>query len=145
MSTLGNIKTEIKTILDTLVPASLAAVEILDVKKDPLDGDIIGFPHAFIYPPSLESAGWIDNKTAQREYVFAIMILMKGENVTSSSQVEDLMEVIMNTLENEITLNGTAQAGILPSTSRPEAYKHGDKTYIVFDIIIRARALNTIS
>lgn len=145
MSTLGNIKTQIKTILDTLVPATLAAVEITDVRKDPLDGDIIGFPHAFVYPPSLETSGWVDNKTSQREYVFAIMVMMKGENITGSSQVEDLMETIMNTLENEITLNGTAQAGIMPSTSRPEAYKHGDKTYIVFDIIIRARALNTIS
>lgn len=145
MSTIGNIKTQIKTILDTLVPGTLAAVEQTDVRKDPLDGDIIGFPHAFIYPPSLETAEWIDNKTSRREYIFAIMILMKAENITSASDVEDLMETVMNALENEITLNGTAQAGISPSTSRPEAYKHGDKTYIVFDIIIRARALNTIS
>jgi hypothetical protein len=145
MSTIGNIKTAIKTILDGLVPATLAAVEVTDVRKDPLDGDIIGFPHAFIYPPSLETADWIDNKTSRREYVFAIMVLMKAENITTASDVEDLMETIMNALENEITLNGTAQAGIFPSTSRPEAYKHGDKTFIVFDIIIRARALNTIS
>lgn len=145
MSTLGNIKTQIKTILETLKPTYLAEVEMTDVRKNPLDGDIIGYPHAFIYPPSLETSEWIDNKTSRREYVFAIMFIMKAENITSASDVEDLMEVIMNTLENEITLNGTANAGIFPSTSRPEAYSHGDKTYIVFDIIIRARALNVIA
>ena len=145
MSKIGNIKTQIKTILETLVPDHLAAVEMADVRKNPLDGDIIGYPHAFIYPPSLETSEWYDNKTSRREYVFAIMFIMKAENITSASEVEDLMEVIMNTLENEVTLNGTADAGILPSTSRPEAYSHGDKTYMVFDIIIRAKAINVIA
>ena len=145
MSTVGNIKNRIKDLLDTLKPTYLAEVEITDIKQDPLDGDIIGFPHAFVYPPSLESADWIDNKTSRRDYIFAIMVIMKSENITSTSDVEDLMEIIMNTIENDITLGGHAVAGIQPMTSRPEAYKHGDKSYIVFDIIIRARAINIIT
>lgn len=144
MSTAGNIKSRIYDLLVTLKPATLAEVEITDIRKDPLDGDIVGFPHAFVYPPSLETSDWIDNKTSRRDYIFAIMVIMKSENITSTSDVEDLMESIMNTIENDITLGGTAQAGIQPVTSRPEAFKHGDKSYIVFDVIIRARAINSI-
>ena len=73
------------------------------------------------------------------------MVIMKSENITSTSDVEDLMEIIMNTLENQLTLGGSADAGIQPMTSRPEAYKHGDKSYIVFDIIIKARATNSLT
>jgi hypothetical protein len=144
MSTAGNIKSRIYDLLVTLKPDTLAEVEITDIRKDPLDGDIVGFPHAFVYPPSLETSDWIDNKTSRRDYIFAIMVIMKSENITSTSDVEDLMESIMNTIENDITLGGTAQAGIQPVTSRPEAFKHGDKSYIVFDVIIRARAINSI-
>lgn len=145
MSTIGNIKSRIVALLTTLKPTYLAEVEATDVRKNPLDGDIVGFPHAFVYPPSLETANWIDNRTSNRDYIFAIMVMMKSENISSNSDVEDLMELIMNTIENDITLNGTAQGGIMPMTSRPEAYKHGDKSYIVFDIIIKARALNMLT
>jgi len=145
MSKIGNIKQGIYDLLVTLKPDYLAEVEMTDIKKDPLDGDIVGFPHAFVYPPSLESADWIDNKTSRRDYIFAIMVIMKSENITSTSDVEDLMEIIMNTLENQLTLGGSADAGIQPMTSRPEAYKHGDKSYIVFDIIIKARATNSLT
>ena len=145
MSKIGNIKQGIYDLLVTLKPDYLAEVEMTDIKKDPLDGDIVGFPHAFVYPPSLESADWIDNKTSRRDYIFAIMVIMKSENITSTSDVEDLMEIIMNTLENQLTLGGSADAGIQPMTSRPEAYKHGDKSYIAFDIIIKARATNSLT
>lgn len=145
MSKIGNIKQGIYDLLVTLKPDYLAEVEMTDVKKDPLDGDIVGFPHAFVYPPSLETADWIDNRTSRRDYIFAIMVIMKSENITSTSDVEDLMEIIMNTLENQLTLGGSADAGIQPMTSRPEAYKHGDKSYIVFDIIIKARATNSLT
>lgn len=145
MSTAGNIKNRIYDLLVTLKPSILAEVEITDIRKDPLDGDIVGFPHAFVYPPSLETADWIDNKTSRRDYIFAIMVIMRSENINSTSDVEDLMESIMNTIENDITLGGTAVAGIQPMTSRPEAFKHGDKSFIVFDVIIRARAINIIT
>lgn len=145
MSTLSNTKDAIKARLDTLVPDTLAAVEATNITMDPLDGDIVGFPHAFLYSPSLETADWLDNRTSQREYTFAIMVLMKAENNTSTSDVENLMETILDALEQDVTLGGAAQAGILPATSRPEAISHGDRTYIVFDVLIRARVLHELT
>ena len=144
MSNIGNIKAGIKTRLDTLVPDTLAAVSLVDPNKDPLDGKIVSYPHAFIYPPSLENAQWYDNVTSYREYIFGILILMKSEGATASG-VEDLMETVMNTLENDITVNGHALAGIQPVLSRPEPLSHNGKSLVAFDVTLRARTLNTLT
>jgi hypothetical protein len=69
----------------------LKEVEATDVRVNPLDGDIVGFPHAFVYPPSLETASWVDNKTSNRDYTFAIMVMMKSENIATNSDVENLI------------------------------------------------------
>lgn len=145
MSNLSDIKTYIVTMLETLKPDYLAEVETTDIRRDVLDGDIVGFPHAFVYPPSLETSDWVDNRTSRRDYVFAIMVVMKSENITSTSDVENLMETIMNLIENNRTLGGYAVGGMFPVTSRPEAFRHGEKSFVVFDIIIRARALNVLT
>jgi len=144
MSNIADIKGALKTRLDALVPGDLSVVELVDITRDPLDGDIVGYPHAFIYPPSLESSEWYDNRTSYRELIFSIMVLMKAEG-TTTSDVEDLMETVLNTLENDVTLGGNARAGIQPATSRPEPLSHGGKNLIVFDVTIRARTINELT
>lgn len=145
MSTIGNIKARVKTVLDTLVPASLASVTITDIKKDPLDAEIGAYPAAFIMPPALGASERLDNRTNIRDYSFFIMVVMKGEDVTGTAQVEDLMELIVNALDNDITLAGNAVAGITPVTSQPEAFQHNGRDLIIFDVIIKARATYSLT
>jgi len=145
MSTIGNVKNQLKTLLDTLVPTYIKSVVITDVRKDPLDLEVGSYPVAFIMPPSFETSGRLDNRTLQREYTFIIMICMRAENLTGNVDVEDLQERIANVLDNSITLAGNAQAGIQPVVSRPEPFQHNGRDLIIFDVIIKARGLETLT
>jgi hypothetical protein len=146
MANITTIKSKIKEKLDALVTAgTLGAAESLDLRKDPLDGDIVGYPHAFLMPPSVENAGLVDNRTLRRTYTFAIMVLMKAENLASVSDVEVLMEAIMNKFDNSVNLDNESVGGIEAVTSTPAPIQHGDKQLIVFDVIIKARAIYDLS
>ncbi len=145
MSTVGNIKARLKTTLDTLVPTYVKSVTLSDIKKDPLDAEIGQYPAAFIMPPALGASERLDNRTNLRDYTFFILVVMRAEDLQSTADVEDLMERIINVLDNDITLGGTAIGGITPVTSVPEAFQHNGRDLIVFDVIIKARATETLT
>lgn len=128
--------------LDELVTATvLGAATSTDLKKDPLDGDIIGYPHAFLMPPAVENAGLVDNKTLRRTYTFTIMVVQKAENISTTTQIETLMEAVMDKFDNSVTLDNEAVAGLEATTSVPAPISHGGKSLIIFDVIVRAKAL----
>jgi hypothetical protein len=144
MSNIGNVKAQIKTVLDTLVPTYVKSVTLSDIKKDPLDAEIGGYPAIFIMPPALGASERLDNRTNLRDYTFFLLVVMKGED-TDTPDVEDLMERVINVLDNAITLSGTAIGGITPVTSTPEAFQHNSRDLIVFDVIIKARVTETLT
>ena len=144
MSNIGNVKAQIKTVLDTLVPTYVQSVTISDIKKDPLDAEIGAYPAIFIMPPALGASERLDNRTNLRDYTFFLLVVMKGED-TDTPDVEDLMERVINVLDNAITLSGTAIGGITPVTSTPEAFQHNSRDLIVFDVIIKARVTETLT
>lgn len=144
MSNIGNVKAQIKTVLDTLSPTYVKSVTISDVKKDPLDAEIGAYPAIFIMPPALGASERLDNRTNLRDYTFFLLVVMKGED-TNTPDVEDLMERVVNVLDNAITLSGTAIGGITPVTSAPEAFQHNSRDLIVFDVIIKARVTETLT
>lgn len=144
MSTAGNIKAQIKTVLDTLVPTHIKSVVISDVKKDPLNQDIGAYPAVFIMPPALGASERLDNRTNLREFIFTLEVYMRGED-TSTPEVEDLMERIVNVLDNAITLSGNAIGGVSPVTSNPAPFQHNGRDLIVFDVIIKPRATETLT
>jgi hypothetical protein len=145
MSTIGNIKTQIKTVLDALAPTYLKSVTLSDIRKDPLDAEIGAYPAAFIMPPSLGASDRLDNRDVLRDYTFFILVVMRAEDLSTTADVEDLMERVVNALDDSITLDGNAVGGIVPVTSAPEAYQHNGRDLIVFDVIIKARALQMLN
>ncbi|MCP6719741.1 MAG: hypothetical protein KJI72_00225 [Patescibacteria group bacterium] len=142
---LTDIKNEIKTLLDALKTAgTLGFVISTDFKKDITDYNIGKYPAAILAAPSISSEV-ITNRDNLRTYKFDILILEKGENVTSANQIETLVETIIDKFDNDPTLNGKADGGVEPSTSEPEATTIGDQTYIAFIVTIRARATKALT
>lgn len=145
-STLQDVKNAIKTTLDTLTTATLKEVIISDIRKDPLDHEIAEYPVAFIMPPAMETSDRLDNRTVARIYTFVIQVYMQAEDISGTSDVEDLIETIIDILDNNITLGGKAIGGVQPITTAPEPFQHNNgKDLIVFDVIIKAKALETLT
>lgn len=145
MSQINDVKNAIQTKLNTLVPTSLKEVIISDLKRDPLDADIQQYPVAFINPPAIATVELYDTVNVLRELTFTVMVVEKMENVSTTSQIEDLMNTILNTLDSSITFGGVAVGGVQPTSSFPEPFIHNGRSLVVFDIIIKARILTTLT
>lgn len=129
------IKSEIYTKLQGLVvDGTLAGATVTDIRKDPLAGNVPNFPHAFLMPPAVEGE-ILDNRTIIRSYTFDIMVLFKSEDIASTSQVEEKIEAILNEFDNDPTLNGTAAAGVPPTSSSPAPVNHANGTSYIMAVI----------
>lgn len=124
MSQLANIKAAIKANLDELVTDTvLAGASESDIRKEPLNADVGSYPHAFVHPPAIDSEV-LSNREIIRTYTFAIMVLFKAENLTSTAELENAVEAILDKFDNDPTLQGTALGGVLPVSSSPVPLQH---------------------
>lgn len=132
------VKNAIKTKLDTLVTSEvLKAATITDIKTNPLNVNTSKYPHAFLMPPAVESQ-ILDNRNITRTYTFGVMVLIRAEDIASTTEVEELIEDILNVFDNDPTLNNTALGGITPLSSSPEPFQHNGRDMIMVDIEIKA-------
>lgn len=139
------IKNRIKALLDELVTAAtLGSVFVDDFKTNPFEKDIAKYPAAILTTAAVESEA-VTNRDNMRAYIFEIVIINKGENVTSATQIETLMDAILDKFDNDPTLAGAADGAVEPSTSTPEAFSTGDKTYIVFSVFLRAKKIKALT
>lgn len=140
-----DIKNQIKVNLDALVTAGkLGSVLMDDFRDDLLNRDIPTYPCAILTTPAIESMTET-NRDNLRTHIFQILVMQKGENVASATDVEDLIENILNQFDNDPTLGGKASGGVEPSSSTPEAITTGDRTYIVFTVTLKAKALKSLT
>ena len=138
---IADVKNEIKDFLGSLVSAGdLGGATTLEFKKDPFDYELSAsqYPHAYLTPPTISSTRF-DNRTLIRTYTFTIMVIEQVEHISGATQIETLMETIMDKFDNSLTINGTADAGVFPTTSQPEVFEHRKRQFVVFDIILEAR------
>jgi len=136
---ISNIKTQLKVLLDELVTADvLTAATITDIKKDPLSVDTASYPHAYLMPPAVESEV-LDNRSIIRTYTFSIMVLFQAENISGTAELETSIESMLSKFDNNPTLNGTAQAGMLPVSSAPEPFQHGGRDLIIVELQVTAK------
>lgn len=138
------IKSAIKSNLDALVPGTLGGAEISDIKKNPLAADIPAYPYAFLMPPAVESEV-LDNRTITRTYTFGILVLFNAENLASTTELEEKVEAIMGAFDNDPTLGGTANGGVLPVSSAPEPFQHNGKDLIAVELQIKAKEPVTLT
>lgn len=142
---LTTVKAAIKTNLDELVTAeTLGGATQTDIKKDPLSIDLKSYPHAFLMPPSIESEVQ-DNRSVIRTYTFDIMVLFNAKNLDTTAELETAIEALLNKFDNDPTLGGTANAGVLPVSSAPEPFQHSGKDLIMVIIQIQAKELVSLT
>lgn len=133
------IKANIKTNLDELVTAgTLGAAISTDIKRSPLSADFPAFPCAILMPPALESQV-LDNRTVTRTYAFDIMIVVNAEDITDTIQVENMIEAVISKFDNDPTLGGAAEGGVLPVSSAPEPFQHNGRDLIMVIMQIEAK------
>lgn len=140
-----DIKNRINTLLGELVTATtLGSVHTDDFNRSFLNRNIVAWPAAILTSPAIESIAGT-NRDNERTHIFNIIILQKGENVASATDIETLQEAIMDKFDNDVTLNGAANGGMQPSTTPAEPITLDDKTYITFTIALRCRAIKVLT
>ena len=138
------IKAQIKANLDELkVAGTLGEVVYDDYKLGILDRDYGAYPVAILQTASLQG-GYLTNTQNIRTYTYQIVILQRAENVASATDIEHLMEDVINKFDSDITLSGTADGGVEPSSSVPEPVTSRGKSFIALSIFIKAKAVKDI-
>ena len=145
MSLITNIKNAIKTKLDGLVTAGkLGEVQMDDFKLGVFDRDYGKFPVAILTTPSIEG-GYLTNRDNLRTHTYEIIVIQKGENIESATDIEDLIETILDAFDNDFTLNGIADGGVEPSSSTPQAVTSRGKSLVAFSVILKAKGVKTLN
>ena len=141
---ISTIKNAVKTKLESLVPATLGQVVVDDFKQADFSYKDIGkYPAAVLSSPSLEGSAET-NRDNLRTHTFTIGIIQKGENVQSATDIEEIMEAVVDAFDNDPTLGGAAPGGVDPSSSTPESLSSVDGSFVVFTVTVKARALKTL-
>ncbi|CAB4151557.1 hypothetical protein UFOVP594_21 [uncultured Caudovirales phage] len=139
------IKDNIKLNLDALVTSSvIAGCTITDIKKNPLGADIPDYPYAYLMPPSVNS-DVSDNRSNLRTYTFDVVIFVNAENLTSTTELEEMIEDVLNKFDNDPTLGGAALGGVLPVSSAPQPLQHNNKDLIMVVVTILAKEIVTLT
>lgn len=139
------LKNKIKEILDGLVRTeTLGEVFMENLSEGFFNRDLSRFPVAILPPPFITSDIYT-NAENMRAYNFEIAIILKEENQTGEGYVEELMETLISTFDNLPSLGGVAEGGLEPATSPTEVITIRGKSYTLFRVILKARALATIT
>lgn len=144
MSKPADIKTAIKAKLDTLLGSGLGEVIVDDFKVDPLQRDAGTYPLAVVGTPAITSLAET-NRDNMRTYTYVITVVMKGENIATDHDVEDLLESIIDLFDNDPTLGGNCEGAVDPAGSDPQAYTTPDRTWIWFEVTLRCKALKVLT
>lgn len=147
---LNTIKNRIKYTLESLAREGiLAEVQVDDLKTSIFDREFAHYPVAILTTPAITNEA-ITNVQNFRTYDFEIMVLQKADNVKDPTEIEDLIENILNRFDNDPTLKGdqatgAADGAVDPAASAPAAVVSRGKTYIGFSITIRAKAVRDLT
>jgi hypothetical protein len=140
MPNVTNIKSQIGTYLQDLVTAgTIGEYQIDDFQSGIFDRDYGAYPVAVLTSPATESRVYT-NVEVYRTYIFEIVVICRGEDITSSTQIETLQEAILDKFDNNITLNGYSQE-TEAAASTPQSIMSRSRTWIAFSVTLRAKAL----
>lgn len=139
---LSTVKAAVKTKLDSLVSDGVIAnAANSDIKLDPLSMNVGHYPVGIVMPPSVDSEV-LDNVNITRTHTFDLVFIFNAENLDSTNELEGKIEAILNKFDNDPTLGGAANGGVLPVTSAPEPFQHGGKDLIM--LVVQLRATETV-
>lgn len=149
-STLGgslaqNIKREIVLNLNALVKAGvLNSVLEIDYGKDITSIDApSGYPFALVGMPMI-SADYEDQATNRRTYDFRVLIAVSYEYLQDKAEgIEGIIDAVLNQFDNNFTLEGAAEASVLPVDIIAAPVSTADKSLVAILVMIKAQSLFT--
>ena len=146
MSLLTDVKNQIKTYLEEMQRAEvLKEVQVDDFRGESIfDRDITAYPCAILTTAEIDNAVET-NRDNIRTYSFDVVFIQKSDNIKDPTEIEDLIETILDKFDNKPTLAGKANAGLQPATSRPAAVKSRGNDLIFFVVTLRARVIKELS
>ena len=133
-----SIKNQVKERLEELKRRQMLEEVVVDDFKLNLNDQELCYPAAILTSPTVEGE-YFTSKDNLRLYTFEIEIVVNGEDISDPTEVEELAEAILDEFDQNDTLGGTA-IQLEPSTTTPEPVKASDRTFIVFSVILKARA-----
>lgn len=137
----GPIKDAIVNVLQSLIDSQVIKSIINDdLTPNPLTMDFPSFPCVVVGMPSQTSA-YEENTSNMRTYEYPLLIVTRPEDYQKNRKgFEDMMDDISDAFDNQPTLKGAAEGGVMPTFTRPAPINTGDKTFIVTFAIISAKA-----
>lgn len=123
---------------------TLGAVVQEDLSKDPLAANYPAFPVAIVGMPDISSE-YLDTSMNRRTYEFPILVLAKYEETTAPTDIEDLVDALIDKFDQNFTLGGLADGGVEAAATKGAPISSSDKTYVAIIVIIKARATYTVN
>jgi len=74
-----------------------------------------------------------------------VLLIFQAEDLSSTTELEEKVESVLGTFDNDPTLGGTATAGVLPITSAPAPVQHNGKDLVLVEVQIQAKEYVTLS
>jgi hypothetical protein len=137
------IKTQIVANLQALVTAGfINSFVSLDKSPNPLaDTPTAGYPFAIVGMPRVAS-DFEDQANNRREYRFDILFVVDpAALVHPDTDVEDLIDAILNQFDTNFTLAGAAIDALLPATVEGWPVSTGTKDLLCLGVTLIARTL----
>jgi hypothetical protein len=136
------IKQQILVNLQALVTAGfINSYYSLDQNPDPFTTATGGYPFAIVGMPRVAS-DFEDQATNRREYRFDILfVLDPAALLHPDTDVEDLIDAIINQFDTNFTLAGAAIDAVLPATVEGWPVSTGTKSLLCLGVTLTARTL----
>lgn len=103
-----------------------------------------GYPLAIVAMPRV-SADMEDNRNNLRTYRFDMLFVINPEDLRDTAEgAEIILDAILDKFDSNFTLDGAADAAMLPIEVESAPVSTGDKTYLCFFATLKARTLYSI-
>jgi hypothetical protein len=137
------IKQQILVNLKALVDAgAINSYYAIDANPNPLTMEpTAGYPFAIVGMPRV-AADFEDQATNLRTYRFDVLFVLDPAALANpDTDVEDLIDAILNQFDNNFTLAGAAVAALLPAEIEAMPVATADKTLLCIVASLKARTL----
>jgi hypothetical protein len=137
------IKTQLLANLTALVDAGVInSFYSIDAHPDPLTIEpTAGYPFAIVGMPKIAS-DFEDQANNLRQYRFDVLFVLNPADLAHpDTDVEDIMDAVLNQFDTNFTLAGSAEAAVLPAQVEGWPVSTGDKTLLCFVVTLVARTL----
>jgi hypothetical protein len=137
------IKAQILANLEALVTAgAINSYYSLDTNPNPLTIQPTGgYPFAIVGMPRIAS-DFEDEASNMRTYRYDLLFVLDPAALNQpDTDVEDLIDSVLNQFDTNFTLKGTAVAAVLPAEVEAMPVSTGDKSLLCVVVTLRCRTL----